>query len=101
MKKKWIWGLAVLILLVGSITVFALTQRNVLSASDEVKQPTTSCCGPATATKTTSTPIGSCCGPTPQKVQRSANSQQASRSDIPIARKIEPRTTRGCGCGSR
>ena len=36
MKKKWIWGLVVLILLVGSITVFALTQRNVLSASVDI-----------------------------------------------------------------
>ena len=101
MKKKWIWGLAVLILLVGSITVFALTQRNVLSASDEVKQPTTSCCGPATVSKTTPVSIGSCCGPTSQKVQRPVNSQQLARPEGPIARKIESRTTRGCGCGSR
>ena len=101
MKKKWIWGLAVLILLVGSITVFALTQRNVLSASDEVKQPTTSCCGPATVSKTAPVSIGSCCGPTSQKVQRPVNSQQLIRPEGPIARKIEPRTTRGCGCGSR
>ncbi len=105
MRKKWIWKLAILILLAGSITVFALTQQNVSTTmSDETEQPTAttnSCCGPATVSKTTTGSIGGCCGSTPQKVQRSATSQQATRPVVPIARKTGPQTARGCGCGSR